>query len=85
MAGAVERILMIALDIAQRFNDKVRPNGFKAQVVTPSRASALRNTELLRSFGLSGLADHHHGHNDGLEFQVARELDQDQITASHWR
>ena len=69
VAGAVERIRMIALDIAQHFKDKVRPNGFKAQVVAPSRAAALRYTELLRSFGLSACPIITTGHNDGLVLQ----------------
>ena len=80
VAEAMERIQMIALDIAQHFKDKVRPNGFKAQVVAPSRAAALRYTEQLRSFGLSAYPIITTGHNDGPEFQVAKELDHDQIT-----
>ena len=58
----------------------MRPNGFKAQVVAPGRAAALRYTEQLRSFGLSAYPIITTGHNDGPEFQVARELDQEQIT-----
>ena len=42
VAGAERRIEMIALDIAEHFKTKIRPNGFKAQVVASSRASALR-------------------------------------------
>ena len=80
VAGAVERIQMIALDIAQHFKDKVKPNGFKAQVVAPSRAAALRYTEQLRSFGLGAYPIITTGHNNGPEFQVARELDQERIT-----
>ena len=38
MAEAERRIEMIALDIAEHFKGKVRPNGFKAQIVAPSRA-----------------------------------------------
>ena len=79
VAEAIERIQMIALDIAQHFMDKVRPNGFKAQVVAPSRAAALRYTEQLRSFGLSAYPIITTGHNDGPEFQVAREIPHDQI------
>ena len=71
---------MIALDIAEHFKSKVRPNGFKAQVVAPSRAAALRYTEQLKSFGLSAYPIITTGHNDGPEFQVARELNQEQIT-----
>ena len=80
VAGAQERIQMIALDIAEHFKTKVRPNGFKAQVVAPSRAAALRYTEQLRSFGLSAYPIITTGHNDGPEYQVAKELDQEQIT-----
>ena len=71
---------MIALDIAQHFKEKVRPNGFKAQVVAPSRAAALRYTEQLKSFGLNAYPIITTGHNDGPEFQVAKELDQELIT-----
>ena len=80
VAEAMERIQMIALDIAQHFKDKVRPNGFKAQVVAPSRAAALRYTEQLNGFGLNAYPIITTGHNDGPEFQVAKELDQEQIT-----
>ena len=80
VAEAERRIQMIALDIAQHFKDKVRPNGFKAQVVAPSRAAALRYTEQLKSFGLSAYPIITTGHNDGPEFQVAKELDHEQIT-----
>ena len=44
---------MIALDIAEHFKATIRPNGFKAQVVAPSRAAALRYAEHLNNFGLS--------------------------------
>ena len=80
VAEAQERIQMIALDIAQHFKTKVRPNGFKAQVVAPSRAAALRYTEQLKNFGLSAYPIITASHNDGPEFQVARELDHEQIT-----
>ncbi len=80
VAEAQERIQMIALDIAEHFKTKVRPNGFKAQVVATSRAAALRYTEQLQSFGLSAYPIITTTHNDGPEFQVAKELDHDQIT-----
>ena len=80
VAEAERRIQMIALDIAQHFKGKVRPNGFKAQVVAPSRAAALRYTEQLRGFSLSAYPIITTGHNDGPEFQVAKEIDHDQIT-----
>ena len=81
VAEAQERIQMISLDIAEHFKERVRPNGFKAQVVAPSRAAALRYTEQLQSFGLSAYPIITTGHNDGPEFSVARELNQEQITA----
>ena len=80
VAGAERRIQMIALDIAEHCKGKVRPNGFKAQVVAPSRAAALRYAEQLKSFGLRAYPIVTTNHNDGPEFQVAKELDHEQIT-----
>ena len=80
VAEAEQRIQMIALDIAEHFKSKVRPNGFKAQVVTPSRAAALRYAQHLNSFGITAYAIITSSHNDGPEFKVARDIDQEQIT-----
>ena len=80
VAAAEQRIQMIALDIAEHFKSKVRPNGFKAQVVTPSRAAALRYAEHLKSFGISAYPIITSSHNDGPEFKAARDIDQEQIT-----
>ena len=80
VAEAEQRIQMIALDIAEHFKSKVRPNGFKAQVVTPSRAAALRYSDHLKSFGISAYPIITSSHNDGPEFKVARDIDQEQIT-----
>ena len=79
VAEAERRIEMIALDIAEHFKGKVRPNGFKAQVVAPSRAAALRYAERLNSFGLRAYPIITTAPNDGPEFKAARELDQEQI------
>ncbi len=79
VAEAERRIEMIALDIAEHFNGKVRPNGFKAQVVATSRTAALRYSERLNSFGLRAYPIITAGPNDGPEFKVARELDQEQV------
>ena len=79
VAEAKERIQIIALDIAEHFKKKVRPNGFKAQVVAPSRAAALRYAERLNSFGLRAYPIITTHPNDGPEFKVARELDQEQV------
>ncbi len=79
VAEAERRIEMIALDIADHFKAKVRPNGFKAQVVAPSRAAALRYAERLNSFGLRAYPVITTTPNDGPEFRAAREIDQEQV------
>ena len=78
VAGAERRIEMIALDIAEHFRAKVRPNGFKAQVVAPTRAAALRYAERLNAFGVRAYPIVTTTPNDGPEFDDARELDQNQ-------
>ena len=82
VAEAERRIEMIALDISDHFKKKVRPNGFKAQVVAPSRAAALRYCGHLNSFGISAYPIITTSPNDGPEFAAARELDQEQITSA---
>ena len=80
MAEAEQRIRMISLDIAEHFKDKVRPNGFKAQVVAPSRTAALRYSQDLNDFGVRAYPIITTSANDGPEFQAARGINQDQIT-----
>ena len=80
IAEAEKRIQMISLDIAEHFKTKVRPNGFKAQVVAPSRAAALRYTDNLKNFGVSAYPIITTSATDGPEFQEARGLPQTQIT-----
>ena len=80
VAEAERRIEMIALDIAEHFKERVRPNGFKAQVVAPSRAAAMRYAGKLRDFGLNAYPIITTSPNDGAEFQQARELDQETVT-----
>ena len=70
---------MIALDIAEHFKSKIRPNGFKAQVVASSRVAALRYAGRLNAFGVRAYPIITAAPNDGPEFDVARELDQEQI------
>ena len=82
VAEAERRIEMIALDVSDHFKKKVRPNGFKAQVVAPSRAAALRYSEHLNIFGISAYPIITTSPNDGPEFAAARELDQEQITSA---
>ena len=82
VAEAEQRIEMIALDIAEHYKDHVRPNGFKAQVVAPSRRAALRYAERLNSFGVNAVPIITWTHNDGPEFQVVRDVDQEQVISA---
>ena len=82
VAEAERRIEMIVLDIADHFKKKVHPNGFKAQVVAPSRAAALRYAERLNSFGLRAYPIITAMPGDGPEFRAARELDQEQVVGA---
>ena len=82
VAGASRRIEMIALDIAEHFKTHVRSNGFKAQVVAPNRAAAIRYAERLNSFGVRAYPIITTDSKDGPEFDVARELDQDQVESA---
>ena len=80
VAEAERRIEMIALDIAEHFKERVRSNGFKAQVVAPSRAAALRYAENLNNFGLKAYPIITTTPNDGAEFNAVRDLDQETVT-----
>ena len=42
LSKADQRIELIARDIVEHFNHKIRPNGFKAQLVASDRATAIR-------------------------------------------
>ena len=79
IAEAAKRIEAIALDIAEHFRKKVGPNGFKAQVVAPSRAAAVSYARHLVDFGLSAYPIITTTNNDGPEFAHARELNEEQI------
>ena len=80
VAVAERRIQMIALDIADHFKARVRPNGFKAQVVAPSRLAALRYARHLNDFHVRAYPIITTSPNDGVEFKEAMELNQDQVT-----
>ena len=82
VAGAEQRIQMIALDIADHFNTKVKPNGFKAQVVAPNRLAAIRYAKFLNDFHVRAYPIITTSANDGIEFKEAMELNQDQVTNS---
>ena len=79
IAEAAKRIEAVALDIAEHFRKKVGPNGFKAQVVAPSRAAAVSYARHLVDFGLSAYPIITTTNNDGPEFSHARELNEEQI------
>ena len=80
VAGAERRIQMIALDIADHFRAKVRPNGFKAQVVAPGRLAAILYARHLNDFHVRAYPIITTSPNDGVEFKDAMELNQDQVT-----
>ena len=82
VAEAEKRIEMIALDIAEHFKGHVRPNGFKAQVVAPSRRAALRYVERLNGFGVNAVPIITFAHNDGREFDAVRDIDQGQAISA---
>ena len=82
VAEAERRIEMIALDISEHFKNKIRPNGFKAQVVAPSRRAALRYAEHLNSFGLRAYPIITTTPGDGPEFSAARDIGEEQITSA---
>ncbi|MGI8552022.1 MAG: type I restriction endonuclease subunit R, partial [Dehalococcoidia bacterium] len=76
LAEAERRIEMIAEDIARHFKEHVRPDGFKAQVVAPSRLAAIHYAERLRDFGIEeSYPIITVGNDDGAEYNPAR-LDQ---------
>jgi type I restriction enzyme R subunit len=52
LAEAERRIEQIAKDIADHFRSQIQPNGFKAQVVAPSRLAALAYCKYLGQFGI---------------------------------
>ena len=81
IAEAEQRIQRISLDIAEHFKTKVRPNGFKAQVVAPSRAAALRYSRFLNDFGVRVYPIiTPHQPTTARNSQDALGLNQDQIT-----
>ena len=78
IAEAAKRIEIIAADIAKHFRAKIQPNGYKAQVVAPSRAAAIKYAAHLNASGLVAYPIVTTSHNDGPEFRQARRLNQDQ-------
>lgn len=64
LAEAEQRIQKIAEDIALHFDQHVRPNGFKAQVVAPSRRTALKYAEKLQDLGINAVPVITYGQDD---------------------
>ena len=79
VAEADQRIQTIALDISEHFDKRIRPNGFKAQVVSPSRASALKYARYLNDFGVNAYPIITTNNNDGPEFDEAKNLNEEKI------
>lgn len=82
VAGASRRIRTIALDIADHFGKHIRPNGFKAQVVAPSRKAALRYREYLNDCGVKAYAVITVDRSDGPEFDAARDTSEEEIVSA---
>lgn len=78
VAEADRRIQTIALDIAEHFETRIRPNGFKAQVVASGRRAALRYSGYLNDFGIPAYPIITVERGDGPEFDAAREVDEEQ-------
>ncbi|MEX1193527.1 MAG: type I restriction endonuclease subunit R [Dehalococcoidia bacterium] len=80
LAEAEKRIESVALDIAEHYKTRVKPNGFKCQVVAPSRKAALKYAEALCNFGISAYPIITVTPDDeGPEFKAARQIDDEQI------
>ena len=82
VAVAEQRIRMIALDIAEHYKTRVKPNGFKAQVVAPNRLAAMRYARFLNDFHVRAYPIITTSSGDGSEYKEAMELDQGQVTGS---
>lgn len=82
VAEADRRIQTIALDIADHFKTRIRPNGFKGQVVAPGRRAALRYSGYLNDFGIAAYPIITVERGDGPEFDAAREVDEEQTIAA---
>ena len=79
VAEAEKRIQTIALDISKHFDKRIRPNGFKAQVVSPSRSAALKYAKYLNDFGVTAYPIITTTNNDGAEFDEVKSLNEEEI------
>lgn len=82
VAEADRRIEKIAFDISDHFKTRIRPNGFKAQVVAPSRRAALRYSKYLNDFGIAAYPIITVERGDGPEFDAAREVDEERTISA---
>ena len=79
LAEAEQRICMVAADIAEHFKERVRPNGFKALVLAPSRVAAVRHARYLNDARVRACPIVSSLSGDGPELQASRDIDPDQI------
>ncbi len=80
LAEADRRIEMIAEDIARHYTERIKANGFKCQVVAPSRAAAIKYAaKLSDSFHIEAYPIITTTPDDGPEFAIARGLNHEQI------
>ena len=79
LAEAEQRICMVAADIAEHFKERVRPNGFKALVLAPSRVAAVRHARYLNDARVRACPIVGSLSGDGPELQASRDIDPDQI------
>jgi type I restriction enzyme R subunit len=78
IAGAPKRIEAICLDLIEHFTKYIHPNGFKAQIVTPTRDSAVTYKETLDKLNAPQSAIVISGSNDDKEHLVRWQLSGDQ-------
>lgn len=82
LAEADQRIEQIAWDIAEHYRNRIKLNGFKAQVVAPSRAAAIKYAQKLNDFHINAYPIITTTNDEGPEFREARALDHGQIVSA---
>ena len=85
IAESSKRIKDICKDIAIHYKEAIRPEGFKAQIVTPSKISAIKYKKFLdeqtnfRSEIIISRDDHKHPLRDKLSKEIEKEPTYDEI------
>lgn len=70
IASATSRIRLVCADIIKHFEEYIQPNGFKAQIVAPSRRTAIKYKEVLKELNApSSEVLISKNHNDEAEFK----------------